>query len=257
MPDTLSEQKYFTTNEGLKLAYHHTAPSSNDDPTVVFLGGFMSDMTGSKASHLETHCKAKGHGFLRFDYMGHGASEGDFVDGTISLWANNAFDIIAGVTSGPLILIGSSMGGWVTMLISPRLGRRVKAFIGIAAAPDFTHKMMLPNLSIQQLVELRDKGKTLMPNDYDEPYPITRALIDDGGANQVLDGAIEMDMPVHLLQGTKDSSVPADWPEKIKGQLTSDQVEITIVEGGDHSLSLGENLALLTATLEDLINKTR
>lgn len=253
----MTTPQFFTTHNGQKLAYHYTAPTSASEPTVVFLGGFMSDMTGGKATHLETHCKTTGYGYLRFDYFGHGESDGDFKDGTISAWANNAFDIIAGVTTGPLVLIGSSMGGWISMLIGPRLGRRVKAFIGIAAAPDFTQKMMLPALTIQQLVELRDKGETLMPSDYDEPYPITRALVDDGGANQVLDGAIEMDMPVHLLQGTKDTSVPADWPEKIKAQLTSDDIEITLVDGGDHSLSTEADLARLTAILDGFVRQTR
>jgi pimeloyl-ACP methyl ester carboxylesterase len=253
MPDNKLGQQLFNASDGTKLAYHHTAPQDKASPTVVFIGGFMSDMTGGKATHLEGHCQKQGYGYLRFDYQGHGGSSGEFSDGTISIWANNAFDIIAGLTSGPLILIGSSMGGWISMLVIPRLGRRVMAFMGIAAAPDFTHKMMLPNFTIRQLVELRDKGKTYIPNDYDEPYTITRALMDDGGANQIMDGPIDIDIPVRLLQGTEDSSVPADWPEKIKARLTSENVEITIVDGGDHSLSTDENLALLTAMLDDLI----
>ncbi len=256
MTTPMTSVQFFSLNDDQKLAYHYSPPTSDSVPTVVFLGGFMSDMTGGKATHLETHCITTGYGYLRFDYLGHGASDGDFTDGTISGWVNNAFDIIAGVTSGPLVLIGSSMGGWITMLVAPRLGRRVKAFIGIAAAPDFTQKMMLPAFTIQQLVELRDKGETLMPNDYDEPYIITRALIDDGGANQVLDGAIEMDMPVHLLQGTEDTSVPTDWPEKIKAKLTSDDIEITLVDGGDHSLSSDVDLARLTAILDGFVKKT-
>lgn len=244
---------YLISSNGHKLAYHH---SKGKAPTVIFLPGFMSDMEGSKAVALEQHCRNMGQAFLRFDYSGHGQSEGAFEEGTIGEWAQDVADLLTKVINTDLVLIGSSMGGWISLLTAtnPTIKPRVKAFIGIAAAPDFTDKIMTPHFTRSQLADLKTKGHTYLPSDYEDPYPITQKLLDDGKKQAVLDGPIELDIPIRLLQGDQDTAVPQKWPFKIKDMVTSNDVEVTIVKGGDHSLSTEPDLIRLMRTLDQTLN---
>ena len=242
----------FKTPRGYNLAYHYTPPKDASLPSVVFLGGFMSDMQGSKATEFEKLCAARGQGYLRFDYSGHGESDQAFTDGTIGQWAEDAFDIINEVTDGDLILIGSSMGGWISLLIAPRLENRVKGFIGIAAAPDFVQDMLETSISADQLEELEKNGMFYMPSDYDAPYPITKALIEDGKKQCILHEPIKLDIPVRLLQGTEDTAVADEKPEHIKSALVSDNIEISWFDGGNHSLSRPEDISRIDWYIQDL-----
>lgn len=243
---------FFINSKGLKLAYQYSEGST---PLIVFCPGFKSDMEGSKALFLEEECKNKGWAYLRFDYSGHGKSGGKFEEGVISRWTEDAYEAINQVSSGDIILVGSSMGGWVSLLLSKKLKSRLKGFVGIGAAPDFTEKGMWQKWDENMQMKLLKEGRVALPSNYGEPYIITRELVEDGRTNQVLGAPIKMDIPVRLLQGLKDSSVPKEWPEKIAKYLTSNDVEITFVKDGDHSLSTPSDLSLIMQTLLRLHNK--
>ena len=167
----------FLTKKNKNLAY---SAKAGGDFTLVFLGGFMSDMMGSKATYLEEWAERNHYGFLRFDYSGHGQSSGSFQNCTISDWVQDAYEIITEKTKGPIILIGSSMGGWISFLIYQKLRDRVAGLVTIAAAPDFTEDYFWSNFSDMQKSELLSSGRIFLPSDYDEPYPITLKLIEDG-----------------------------------------------------------------------------
>lgn len=235
---------------GGRLAYRLSPGAA---PTVVFLGGFLSDMEGTKATALEAHCRARGQAFLRFDYSGHGRSAGRFEEGTISIWRDDALAVIDAATEGPLVLIGSSMGGWIALLVALARPARVAGLIGLAAAPDFTEELMWESLDADQRRALAEEGRILLPSAYDEPYPITRRLIEDGRKNLLLDGPITLDIPVRLLQGGEDPDVPADMPGRIAERLTSPDVEIFIIEGGGHNLSRESDIASIHSVLDDLL----
>ncbi len=236
-----------------ELAYYYTAPRQNDLPTVVFLGGFMSDMEGSKATAFEAFCQARGQGYLRLDYSGHGQSGGQFIDGTIGSWADDALTVIQDVTGNqPLLLIGSSMGGWISFLAALKIPSRVHAIIGIAAAPDFTREMYGSAFTDAQR-KASDEGEIIyLPSDYGDPYPITPGLIADGTEQSLLHDVIKIDCPVRLVQGTEDFIVPQDKPTRIEKALTSNDVNIEWFEGGDHSLSRPEDIRRITQIIDAL-----
>ena len=245
--------QFYQTPRGYQLAYHYTPPKNTDLPTVVFLGGFMSDMQGSKATEFERLCTERGQGYLRFDYSGHGQSEQEFTQGTIGIWAKDAYDLISAVTEDqPLILVGSSMGGWIALLTALRLKSQVQSIIGIAAAPDFTKEMHDERLTEVQKQEVSENGITYIPSDYGAPYPITKALLEDGKTHCLLHDKINLECPVRLLQGTEDHIVPSDKPERIAKALTSIDVSIEWFEGGDHSLSRPEDIQKIDACIQSL-----
>lgn len=232
--------------------------SPGDSPTVVFLGGFMADMEGSKAAALEAHCRGGGQSYLRFDYSGHGSSQGRFEDGTISSWLEDALAVIGRKTDGPLVLIGSSMGGWIALLAAIKLGARVKGLIGLAAAPDFTEELMWEGLDAGQRRELEERGFTYMTSDYgDQSYKVSRALIEDGRRHLLLGAEIPLHMPVRLLQGSLDPDVPAGMPRRISDGLASDDVQVRILEGGGHNLSRDQDIECLLATLDELMARLK
>ena len=235
---------------GLHLAW---AKQTGASPTVVFLPGFRSDMTGDKATQLAAFCAARGQAMLRFDYSGHGASDGAFTDGTIGIWADDALAAIDALTEGPLILIGSSMGGWIALLTALRRPERIAALIGIAAAPDFTEKLMWESMTFDERARLTRDGILHVPSQYGEPTPITHKLIEDGRAHLLLDSPILLRCPVRLLHGQADPDVPWELALRIAEQLTSDDVEITLIKDGDHRLSRPRDLALLCRTLAALL----
>ena len=248
-----SEIEYLEVPGRHRLAYRY---SPGGQPSVVFLGGFLSDMEGSKATALEAFCRDRGQAYLRLDYSGHGRSGGRFEDGTISSWRDDALAIIDAVTAGPIVPIGSSMGGWLALLIALSRPKRVVGLIGLAAAPDFTEELMWGQFDAAQRRQLMSEGLVELPSDYAEPYPITKALVEDGRQNLLMEGPIELGIPVRLIQGGDDPEVPAEMPDRIAARLTSDDVQIRIIDGGGHSLSRDRDIAairsVLTALLEDL-----
>ena len=218
---------------------------------VVFLGGFNSDMTGTKAEFLAGWCEARGTPFLRFDYSGHGASGGRFVDGTIGRWAEDAACVIDALAPGPQVLVGSSMGGWIALLLARR--RAPRALVGIAPAPDFTEDLMWAEFppEVRQAIE-RD-GIWHRPSEYGAPYPITRALIEDGRRHLLLRGALPIDVPLRILQGQRDPDVPWQHALRIAEVVSGADVRIHLIKDGDHRLSRPEDLALLGETLAPLL----
>jgi dienelactone hydrolase len=238
--------------DGTRLAYIR---QNGTAPTVVFLPGFKSDMTGDKATALAAFCAASGQAMLRFDYSGHGASEGAFTDGTIGCWAADALAVIDALTQGPLILVGSSMGGWIALLTALARPARVAGLIGIAAAPDFTQRLMLPRLTDTQRAELDQHGVTYRPSQYGPPMPLTRALIQDGARHLVLTGPIPVTCPVRLLHGQADPDVPWQLALESAEKLASQDVRVTLVKDGDHRLSRPSDLALLCRTLAELLGQ--
>ena len=221
-------------------------------PGVVFLGGFNSDMTGSKAEDLSAFCAARGQAFLRLDYSGHGASGGRFEDGTIGRWAQDAATVIAALTAGPQVLVGSSMGGWIALLLAVRQPERVAALVGIAAAPDFTARIeaLLP-AEIQAIIA-RD-GVWHRPSQYGPPYPITRQLLEEGRRHLLLRAAVPITVPIRLLQGQDDPDVPWDTALKIAAAVTGPDVQVVLVKDGDHRLSRPQDLALLRRVVGELL----
>ena len=236
--------------DGTPLAYRRQAGA---EAGVVFLGGFHSDMTGTKAEHLAAWCAARGRAFLRFDYAGHGSSGGRFEDGTIGRWADDAEAALTRLTQGPQVLVGSSMGGWIALLLALRHPARVAGLVGIAAAPDFTEALMWAQMPDDIRAEVMQRGLWHRPSEYGTPYPITRALIEDGRRHLLLGGPIEIAAPVRLLQGQADPDVPWTHALRLAECLAGPDVQLTLVKGGDHRLSTPADLALLGRTLAALL----
>lgn len=241
----------FTSPAGRQLAFRHSPPAPGH-PTFVWLSGFKSDMSGGKAQAVFAWAQSNGHGALLFDYSGHGESSDRFEDGTISHWREDTLAAIDAQTEGPLVLVGSSMGGWMALLSALARPERVKALVLVAPAPDFTEKLIWPEFTPEQQAEILQKGFTLRPSDYGEPYQITKALIEDGRTWSILDAPIEFNGPVHILQGMQDPDVP--WPHALEltERLTSLNVVLTLIKDGDHRLSRNEDIARLLAICGDV-----
>jgi pimeloyl-ACP methyl ester carboxylesterase len=240
-----------TREDGSTIAYHRLAGKS---PGVVFLGGFMSDMTGTKAIALEAFCRARGQAFLRFDYFGHGASSGRFEDATIGRWKGDALHILDRLTEGPQILVGSSMGGWIMLLAALARPRRVAALVGIAAAPDFTEDLLWPRLSDAQRAAILREGMIRIPSAYDvRGYVVTRRLVDEGRLHLVTRHAIPLDCPTRLLHGMRDDDVPWQTSLRLAACVRSADVTVTLAGEGDHRLSTEADLARLRDTLSSFL----
>jgi pimeloyl-ACP methyl ester carboxylesterase len=209
-------------------------------------------MNGSKALAVEAWARARGHGALLFDYSGHGASGGRFEDGTISAWREDALAAIDAQTEGPLVLVGSSMGGWMALLAAMARPERVTGLVLIAPAPDFTEKLMWPEFTPEQQAEIMGEGFTLRPSDYGEPYVITRALIEDGRQWSILDKDIPFAGPVHILQGMQDADVPWGHALALATALTADDLVLQLIKNGDHRLSREDDIARLMAVCEEM-----
>ncbi len=244
------DQCNLVSPQNRRLAYRYTPPKT--DQTFVWLSGFKSDMSGTKVSVLEDWAKAAGHGFLAFDYSGHGLSDGAFEDGTITMWREDALAVIEALSEGPLVLAGSSMGGWMALLVAAALGARVKAMVLIAPAPDFTQELMWPEFDAAAQAEIMTEGMTLRPSEYGEPYPITRALIEDGAAWSLLAAPIKFDGPVRILQGQQDPDVPWQHAFRLVEALTSSDTVFTLNKDGDHRLSREQDIARLLATCAEI-----
>ncbi len=243
-----------SNRRGQKLAYVKTPPQeiAKAMPYVLFLGGFKSDMTGTKAIFLEQHCRAQGIGFVRFDYTGHGASEGRFEDGTISQWTEDAQDILDHVVEGDAVLVGSSMGGWIALNLLLRNPRRIRGVVGIASAPDFTQGIE-PRMTSEQLREFHQKGKISAPSAYGEPYIYTRALVEDGRKNLLLDRQHKIKVPLLLLQWMLDDAVPWETALRIREKFRGPMTDVVMIEDGDHRLSRPQDLDILAVTLDRIV----
>lgn len=238
-------------SDGATIAYHRTeGRGPGASPGVVFLPGFRSDMEGGKALAVEAWCHDAGRAFLRFDYTGHGQSSGDFEAGTIGQWARDAAFAIATLTAGPQILVGSSMGGWIMMLVAKALPERVAGLVGIAPAPDFTEDLMMADPSQEMLDALSRDGVWYEPSAYsDEPTPFTKALFDDGRRQLVLRSPFPFDGPVRIIQGMQDPDVPWRHALKVAEAFAGDDVEVRLVKSGDHRLSEPRDIARLCQTI--------
>ena len=230
------------------LAYRLTPGTG---PTTVFLCGYGSDMQGTKALALEAWAKAQGRAFLRFDYAGCGESDGAFEDQTLVLWRDDAIRMIDAVADGPVVLVGSSLGGWIMLLVAKALPGRVAGMVGIAAAPDFTDWGFTP----EQKLALLQNGRLEQPSDYsDQPTVTTRAFWASGEANRVMIRPIEFDGPVRLLQGQKDKEVPWERAVALAGLIRSDAVQTILVKDGDHRLSRDGDIALIVLAVQDVLD---
>ncbi|MDX1423950.1 MAG: alpha/beta hydrolase [Kiloniellales bacterium] len=242
--------------DGHTLAYHATAAAAPGDgrPGVVFCGGFMSDMTGTKATALEAFARREGLGFVRFDYLGHGASSGAFTDGTIGRWAEDAIAVLDEVARGPQVLVGSSMGGWIMLLAALARPQRVAGLVGIAPAPDFTEDLMWERYDAEVRATLERDGVYREPSAYGEaPYPITLRLIEEGRGHLLLRATIPLACPLRILQGMEDADVPWQTALRLAERIESRDVEVTLVKDGDHRLSEPHDLARLCDCVAGLI----
>lgn len=227
-------------------------------PGLFWLGGFASDMKGTKAQALDEWAAAHRRACIRFDYSGHGESGGAFVDGTIGRWLEESLAVYERFCDGPQIVIGSSMGGWIALLLARELRRRgsaiapLKGLVLIAPAPDFTEALMWKAFSPDIRAEIETSGVWLRPSEYGAPQPITRALIEDGRQHLVLGGSIETGCPVRILQGAKDPDVPWQHAFELTHRLPSDDVVLTMIQDGDHRLSRPQDIARLLATVAEL-----
>lgn len=237
---------------GHRIAHWHHAGNA---PGVMFLGGFRSDMGGEKALALEAHCLEQGHQFTRFDYRGHGQSDGVFELCTISDWLEDARQILCRITQGPQLLVGSSMGAWIALLLAIDQAPRIAGLLTIAAAPDFTEDLLTAELDAAARASLAHEGIWLRPNAYDEaqPYPITRQLLEDGRQHLLLRDPIALDLPTRLLHGQCDEDIPWQTSLTLAAQLSADDVRLTLIKDGDHRLSRPRDLQLLLRELDDLI----
>jgi len=228
------------------------------NPGVVWFGGYRSDMSGTKALMLDQWAAENGRACCRHDYSGHGASSGEFADGTISLWLEESLAVFDAKTSGPQILVGSSMGAWIALrmvqeLVTRGEADRVHALLLLAPAPDFTHELMLPELSEEHKRQLAEQGYMEEHSEYsDEPNIYTKALFDDGEKNRVMTGIIETHCPVHIIQGMQDPDVPYEHALKLVNYLPTEQVTMTLVKDGDHRLSRDEDIQLILRIVSQL-----
>ncbi len=237
------------SHNGASLAYRFTPGAG---PLVVFLPGYMSDMTGSKAEALSDWGRAKGQAFLRLDYSGCGVSGGEFLDGSIGRWTDDVLALVNHVwPAGKVLLVGSSMGGWIALLAGRALKGRLAGLVGVAAAPDFTVWGL--KLGEAERRQLEAQGYFTRPSDYGEPYRYSRTLIDDARTHLLLDGQIGITAPVRLLHGQRDDAVPWRLSLDIAARLQSDEVQVRLIKDGDHRLSRETDIATLIATVEELL----
>ena len=237
----MSDILHHTLYDGRRIAFRYTHGTG---PTLVFLPGYMSDMSGSKATALFDEAQAQGRACLLLDYSGCGQSAGDFADGMLSKWRDEVLALVASYVSGPVLLAGSSMGGWLMLLVAEHLRHRLAGLIGIAPAPDFTRW----GYSEEQRARLRAGETIFEPNPYGpEPTPTHAKFFADAECHLRLEGPIDLVCPVRLIHGKEDADVPWEISLRLKAALRSDDVQVTLVEDGDHRLSRESDIAALKA----------
>jgi pimeloyl-ACP methyl ester carboxylesterase len=241
---------FLDRGDGERVAWRRVEGAA---PAVVWLGGFKSDMGGTKAQALADWALANGRAYVRFDYFGHGESSGDFAAGTISRWRADALAVLDDLTEGPVVLVGSSMGGWIACLAAMAAPDRVKAMVLVAPAPDFTEKLMKPEIPPHGLTALARDGVWLRPSQYGEPYPIARALLEDGARWSILDAEeVPIEAPVRILQGGEDPDVPWRHALELAHRLKSRDVLFTLIKDGDHRLSRPPDIVRLIAAVDEV-----
>lgn len=244
--------QYLKRDNKPDLAFVYSEGADAHLPVVMFCGGYASDMQGSKATYFEEACVARGQGYVRFDYSGHGQSGGDFVDGTIGSWASDARDIFEHVIADQhAVIVGSSMGGWIGLLLAREKAAQITGYIGIAAAPDFTEELYYDRLDDVQRATVMEEGRVLIPNDYsDDPYIFTRELFEDGKANCLLSQSYNPSYKMHLFQGMLDKDVHPDMAKRIV-EAYSDLPSVTFIDDGDHRLSRDQDLVMIDAMIQE------
>ncbi len=246
----MAATEFLETAQGRRLAYHK---SEGAGPTVVFLGGLKSDMEGTKAVHLEAWARARGQSFLRFDYSGHGESSGSFEEGCIGDWHQDTVAAVSALTDGPLIVVGSSMGGWQALLLARILPDRIAGMVTIAAAPDFTEDGYWASFSAEQKTALETVGHVELPSDYMEPYVITKRMIVDGREHLVLRDPLRLPFPVRFLQGTADTAVSTETAVRLLERAESPDMRLLLVKDADHRFSDDRCLGLIEDAVLDVM----
>jgi len=241
--------------DGHTIAYLKRAANATG-PTILWLSGFKSDMTGTKAAALDAWAARTGRGYTRFDYFGHGASSGTFREGTVSRWADDALAVVDQIARGPQILVGSSMGAWIALLVALARPDRVSGLVLIAPAPDFTEELIWAELSLDARKQIETNGEWMRPSAYDlDPYPIMRELIEDGRKHLLLGRPIPIRAPVHILHGMADADVPWTHALRLVDRLESQDVTLEVVKHADHRLSTPTDLRRLEAAIERLCRR--
>jgi len=240
---------YLTTPEGRRIAYDLTRGTG---PAIVFLSGLKSDMEGTKAVWLRDWARAQGREFLRFDYSGHGISDGAFTDGCIGDWFEDARAALS-LVEGKFVLVGSSMGGWQALLLARDMPERIAGLVTIAAAPDFTEDGFWAEFTEDQRRAVMEAGQVALPSDYDEPYIITRRLIEEGRDRLVLRSPLALPFPTRFLQGTADTSVATSVATRLLEHATGPDIRLTLVKDADHRFSTPDCLALIEAAVDEVL----
>ncbi|WP_372571000.1 alpha/beta hydrolase [Ruegeria jejuensis] len=244
--------QYLDTAQGRRIAYHR---SEGRGPCIVFLGGLKSDMEGTKAVHLEAWAQAQGRAYLRFDYSGHGESSGTFEEGCIGDWHEDTVAAVQALTDGPIIVVGSSMGGWQALLLARATPERIAGMVTIAAAPDFTEDGYWASFTDAQKQMLEDAGQVELPSDYMEPYIITKRMIEDGRQRLVLRASLELPFPVRCLQGTADTAVSTETALRLLDHATCEDMRLTLVKDADHRFSDGPCLGMIEQAVLDVLRE--
>lgn len=246
----MTDPSFLETPQGRRIAYHLTP---GEGPCVVFLGGLKSDMEGTKAVHLEDWAQATGRAFLRLDYSGHGQSSGTFEEGSIGDWHLDTLAAIDALTEGPLVPVGSSMGGWQSLLLARARPERLAGLVTIAAAPDFTEDGWWDSFDGAQRAALEAQGRLELPSDYMEPYVVTKRMIEDGRAHLVLREPLELPCSVRMLQGTADTAVSVVTATRLLEHASSPDMQLLLVKDADHRFSDGPCLGLIERAVEEVL----
>ncbi|WP_170544946.1 alpha/beta fold hydrolase [Ruegeria arenilitoris] len=249
----MAATEFLETPQGRRLAYHK---SEGTGPTIVFLGGLKSDMEGTKAVHLEAWAQARGQAFLRFDYSGHGESSGTFEEGCIGDWHQDTVAAVSELTKGPLIVVGSSMGGWQALLLAKAMPERIAGMVTIAAAPDFTEDGYWASFSDEQKTALDTVGHVELPSDYMEPYVITKRMIEDGRQQLVLRDALDLPFAARFLQGTADTAVTTETAVRLLDHASGNDMRLLLVKDADHRFSDGPCLGLIENAVLEVMGTT-
>lgn len=254
---TADDRQILTLPDGTAIAYRRIPGRT---PGVIFLGGFMSDMTGTKAVSLDAWCRARGQAFIRFDYSGHGASSGRFRDGTIGRWTEEVIAVLDQLSKGPQLLVGSSMGAWIMLLVALARPERIAGLLGVACAADFPEHMIWQKLDETARAQLLREGVLYLPSDYadEAPYAITLNFIEEARRHGLLDQpSLPITCPVRLLHGMRDASVPWQTSVQVAERLASADVRVLLVKDGEHRMSRESDLGLLNELLAELMNAGR
>ena len=246
----MAQAEYLETPQGRRLAYHRIPGKG---PWIIFLGGLKSDMEGTKAIHLEAWAKTEGCAFLRFDYSGHGESSGVFEEGCIGEWAEDTRAAVSALSEGPIVPVGSSMGGWQALLLARAMPDRLAGLVTIAAAPDFTEEGWWAGFSDAQKRQLETEGRVELPSDYMEPYVVTKRMIEDGRNQLVMRSPLHLPCPTRFLQGTADTAVSVETANRLLAHTSGPDLRLLLVKDADHRFSDGPCLSIIETAIAEVL----